>query len=63
MILAFKMVCNNRSESMNLAQRITQTELHTCKLPSDGNAYSMRFDIENIGIFEVIYPNLYTSGC
>lgn len=63
MMLTFKMVCNNRSDSMNLAQRVIQTELHTCKLPSYGNVYSLVFATKNIGIFEVIYPNPYTPGC
>lgn len=63
MTLAFEMVCNNRSESMNLTQGIIETELHACKLPLDGNVYSLLFAIENIGIFEVIYPDPHTSGC
>lgn len=48
---------------MNLAWRIIQTELHTCKLPSDGNLHSLVFAVANIGISEVIYPNPHTSGC
>lgn len=38
-ILAFMMVCNNRSESISLAQWIAEMELYTCKLSEGGNLH------------------------